>query len=127
MRPSSRTTIIASGTVSKNKRYGSSSMASCSSCVIGQPHAEGGARRAVLDPDPSAMGVDGELAEREPEPAPAAGLGATLSFHLHEGVEDALAHRGRNARARVGDAQLHAAGDVGGRELYGRLRRRVSD
>ena len=38
-----------------------------------QPHDRSRARRSVLDPDAPAVGLDRELAEREPEAAPCAG------------------------------------------------------
>ena len=96
--------------------------------VIRQPHAEDGAGGGVFDPDAPAVGLDGELAERESEPAPAPRDDALLlRVDLHERVEDLLAHLRRNAVAGVGDADLGAVGALVGGDRDGAVRGRVAD
>ena len=53
----------------------------------------------VLDPDPSAVGLDERLGDGQPEAGSAPGV------ESHEPVEHRLALVGRDARARVGNRQ----------------------
>src|SRR5262245_64995398 len=64
--------------------------------------AEHRARAGVLDPDRTALGLDGELAERQAEAA----VGARAGLALHEALEHPLAQRERHAGAGVDDAKL---------------------
>src|SRR6187402_3102333 len=108
-------TTMPSGAASTSSRK---SMSAGSGMVVGDPEAEYGAGRGVLDPDAAAVGLDGELAEREAQAA--AGARAPLL-----GLREALEHPGPQLRGhagpRVRDADLDAGGVDRRRHRDGRV------
>src|SRR3712207_9282916 len=77
--------------------------------------------RSTLFPYTTLFRSDGEVAahaarevaaDREPEPRPFAGI-TEGAPHLHEGLEDRLQLVGRDADARVADAQGGSRGGTG--------------
>src|SRR4051794_27118333 len=111
MMPPRSTMTMASGADSRRarKRWSSGGMLLAGrSGGIGETQAEYGARGPVFHPDAAAVRLDGETTEGEAEAAARAG-DAGSALDLYERVEDALAHRFRDAAAEVGDAELGGA------------------
>src|SRR5262245_55948472 len=106
--PSPSHTTMPSGAASTSSRKSSP----CGSAMR-DPDAEDGARARVLDPDPAAVGLDGELAEREPEAAAGA---RPPALRLREALEHAGPQLLGHARPRVRDADLDRGVDRRGGE-----------
>src|SRR3990167_7999350 len=100
IRPRWLATISPSGAASTSSRNGRSPS------DMGEPRAEQGAGGGVLDLDRPAMGLDGDLAERQPE---AAVLVADAVAGL-EPLEDVGAPIGHHAGAAIAGAQIGGAG-----------------
>src|SRR5512140_2102433 len=109
-------TINASGAASTSSRNGRFQSRS-----IVDPDTEHRARAVVLDPDPPTVGFDGELAERQPEPA----VRASALGGGEEPLEHLRASFLRDARAAIDDAQLEALAAVLDDHLDGRSLGRV--
>src|SRR5881628_1399904 len=93
-------TIMPSGAASTSWRNGRSVF-----LIIGGEDAEHGAGIRVVDPDPAAVSLDRELAERKPE----APVGARRRLAAaDEPLEHLLAQLHRHARAAVDDGELAA-------------------
>src|ERR1044071_7770633 len=86
-----------SGAASTSWRNGRSEASS----DMEHPHHERRTRRAILDPDLSAVSLHRELAERKPEPAI-----RTRCIRALEALEDLVAQLGRYAWPRIDDAKL---------------------
>ena len=129
--PVASTTTIASGAASRSWRTISSlcwrslkaddrsRSSSLLSWTFGQPHAEDRARLAILDPDAAAVGLDGELAEREAEAAPGPRRLAIADSRPGRSARRSSRAARAGCRARVGDA------DLDGRRLSGATRCRT--
>src|SRR4029079_7850553 len=79
---------------------------------------------AWLEPDTAPVTLDDRARDRQPEACAAVGRHAAAAL---EGLEDALAIHGRDARAGVGDLDLEAVLDDFGAHGHAAVRRRVAD